>query len=176
MVTYHPCGKNPLNELNNVLSAVAASGRRAVFTYAGADAGGRAVNARLEAFAERDPRRYRVHASLGARGWLSLLRRGAACVGNSSSGVIEAPLLRVPTVNVGARQDGRLKAPSVLDCPPTAAAVSAALRRVLSPSFGSRLKGRSAYRGGAVAERIVRALATVDLSTAPRKTFHGGRA
>ncbi|MDX6769787.1 MAG: UDP-N-acetylglucosamine 2-epimerase [Elusimicrobiota bacterium] len=176
VVTYHPCGKNPLGELDGILSAVAASGRRAVFTFAGADAGGRAVNARLKAFASRDPRRYRVHASLGARGWLSLLRRAAACVGNSSSGVIEAPLLRVPTVNAGARQDGRLKAPSVVDCAPSAAAVSAALRRVLSPSFRSRLKGRSPYRGGAVAERIAAVLATADLAAAPRKTFHGGRA
>ncbi|UPT74550.1 MAG: UDP-N-acetylglucosamine 2-epimerase [Elusimicrobiota bacterium] len=175
-VTYHPCGANPLAELDAVLKAVAASGRRAVFTFAGADAGGRAINARLKAFAARDPRRYRVFASLGARGWLSLLRRCAACVGNSSSGVIEAPLLRAPTVNVGPRQDGRLRAPSIVDCAPSAAAVSAALRRVLSPAFRSRLKGRSPYRGGAVAGRIAAALAAADLSDAPRKTFHGGRA
>jgi hypothetical protein len=82
----------------------------------------------------------------------------------------------VPTVNVGARQDGRLKAPSVIDCAPTSAAASAALRRALSPLFRSRLKGRSPYRGGAVAARIADALAAVDLSTAPRKRFHGGRA
>ncbi len=132
VVTYHPCGKNPLNELNGILSAVAASGRRAVFTFAGADAGGRAVNARLKAFAARDPRRYRVHASLGARGWLSLLRRAGACVGNSSSGVIEAPLLRVPTVNVGARQDGRLKARSVIDCDATRPVLLTALAAVLA--------------------------------------------
>jgi len=178
VVTYHPCGPKPLRELAAILAAVKASGRAAVFTFAGADAGGRAVNARVSAFAARDPRRFRVVASLGARGWLSLLRRSAACVGNSSSGIIEAPLLRAPTVNVGARQDGRLKAPSVIDCAPTRAAVSAALRRALSPAFGARCSGRSPYRGGRVAERIARILASCDLSSAPRKRFHdlGGRA
>jgi UDP-N-acetylglucosamine 2-epimerase (non-hydrolysing) len=175
-VTYHPCGPRPLAELEAVLAAVAASGRPAVLTYAGADAGGRAVNARLRAFARRDPARYRVVASLGARGWLSLLRRAAACVGNSSSGVIEAPLLRVPTVNVGARQDGRLKAPSVLDCAPDAPAVSAALRRALSPAFRRRCRGRSPYLGGPVSRRIASALASADLRGAPRKSFYEGRA
>jgi UDP-hydrolysing UDP-N-acetyl-D-glucosamine 2-epimerase len=173
-VTYHPCGPAPLRELNAVLAAVKASGRPAVLTFAGADAGGRAVNARLKAFAARDPRRYRVAASLGTRGWLSLLRRAAACVGNSSSGVIEAPVLRVPTVNVGARQDGRLKAPSVVDCAPTRTAVSAALRRALSPAFRRRCRGASPYRGGAVSRRIADVLATVDLSGAPRKKFFDG--
>ncbi len=174
-VTYHPSGADPLRELDAVLRAVKASGRRAVFTFAGADAGGRAVNARLKAFAASDPRRFRVVSSLGNRGWLSLLRRAAACVGNSSSGVIEAPLLRVPTVNVGARQDGRLKAPSVIDCAPSAAAVSAALRRALSPSFRRSCRGASPYRGGPVSRRIADALARVDLSGAPRKSFYEGR-
>lgn len=174
VVTYHPAGARPLAELEAVLAAVSASGRRAVLTYAGADAGGRAVNKRLKAFAARDPRRFRCVASLGARGWLSLLRRAGACVGNSSSGVIEAPLLRVPTINVGARQDGRLKAPSVVDCKPTRAAITAALRRALSPAFRRNLRGSSPYRGGAVSRRIVDALAAADLSAAPRKSFYDG--
>jgi UDP-hydrolysing UDP-N-acetyl-D-glucosamine 2-epimerase len=174
VVTYHACGPKPLRDLDAILAAVKAGGRRAVFTFAGADAGGRAVNARLKAFAAKDPRRFRVLASLGARGWLSLLRRGAVCVGNSSSGVIEAPLLKIPTVNVGARQDGRLKARSVIDCAPDAAAVAAALRRALSPAFRKNCHGASPYRGGNVSRRIADILATADLSTAPRKSFYDG--
>jgi UDP-N-acetylglucosamine 2-epimerase (non-hydrolysing) len=175
-VTFHPAGPDALKQLDAVLAAVKASGRRAVLTYAGADPGGRAVNARLRRFAASHPGRFSARASLGARGWLSLLRRSAACVGNSSSGLIEAPPLRVPTVNVGPRQDGRLKAPSVLDCAPTKPAVSAALRRALSPAFKARCRGKSPYVGGAVSARIADALAAADLSEAPRKAFHeGGR-
>lgn len=175
VVTYHPCGSEPRRELDALLRAVKASGRRAVFTFAGADAGGRAVNARLKAFAAGSPRRFRVVASLGSRGWLSLLRRAAACVGNSSSGVIEAPLLRVPTVNIGARQDGRLKAPSVIDCAPSSGAVSAAIRRALSSSFRRSCRGASPYRGGPVSRRIADALARANLAEAPRKSFYEGR-
>lgn len=175
-VTFHPAGPDALAQLDAVLGAVQASGRRAVLTYAGADPGGRAINARLRRFAASHPGRYSVRPSLGARAWLSLLRRCAACVGNSSSGLIEAPLLRVPTVNVGTRQDGRLKAPSVLDCAPTRAAVGAALRRALSPAFKDRCRGGSPYRGGPVAARVAAALAAADLSAAPRKSFfEGGR-
>lgn len=171
-VTYHPSGPRPLAELGAVLAAVRGSGRPAVLTYAGADAGGHAINARLRRFAASDPRRFRVLPSLGARGWLSLLRRSAACVGNSSSGLIEAPLLRVPTVNIGGRQDGRLKAPSVIDCAPSPSAVRTALRRALSPSFRKACRGASPYRGGQVSRRIADVLARVDLSEAPRKSFY----
>lgn len=86
-------------------------------TRANADAGGRAINGRLSAYAVAQADRVTLVASLGQQGYPSALTVADAVIGNSSSGMIEAPAVGTPTVNIGGRQDGRLRAPSVLDCP-----------------------------------------------------------
>lgn len=170
LATYHPVpGAN--GEADAVLRALEASGARAVLTYANADAGGRAINAKLERLARRHPQRFRAVASLGQESYLSLLRLCDAVFGNSSSGILEAPAAKVPTVNVGSRQAGRLRAPSVLDCEGNTAAMLKALKTALSPRFRSRCHGENPYVGGRVSEKIVRVLKTADLSD-PRKRFH----
>lgn len=170
LATYHPVpGAN--GEADAMLAALDASGARAVLTYANADAGGRAVNAKLERFARRNPRRFRAVQSLGQESYLSLLRISDAVFGNSSSGIVEAPSAKVPTVNVGRRQDGRLRAPSVLDSSSTKPAILRALKTALSPRFKARCRGQNPYIGGRVSEKIVRVLKTADLSDT-RKPFY----
>lgn len=160
VVTCHPetAGTSSLRALDATLGALDAERLPAVLTLAGADAGGRAVNARLRRWARARPGRAAVVASLGRRAYPSLLRLAAVVVGNSSSGIIEAPFLRVPTVNVGDRQKGRLRARSVIDCAASRAAVSAALRKALSPGFRRFCDGRSPYGDGETAARIVAGL------------------
>ena len=87
-----------------------------IFTKANADMAGREINARLEEYAIARPGRAAVFASLGQVRYLSLLRLCDAVIGNSSSGIIEAPTIGTPTVNIGERQEGRVKAESVFDC------------------------------------------------------------
>lgn len=177
VVTVHPdtISTGTDRTLRAVLGALDLRNLRAVLTYAGADAGGRALNRILARYAAERPGRAVAVASLGQRAYLSLLGHAAVIVGNSSSGVIEAPSLKKPTVNVGPRQDGRLRAPSVIDCAPNAAAVTAALDRALSPTFRARCRGRNPYGAGRVSARIAGTLKTVNLDGLLIKRFHDGR-
>lgn len=177
VVTVHPGTLNAGERggvLPAVLKALDRTRLRAVLTYANADAGGRRINRRLERYAARNSSRAVVVPSLGQAAYLSLLAAADVVVGNSSSGVIEVPSLRMPTVNVGDRQKGRLRAPSVIDSPPSAAAVTRALRRALSPAFLRRnCRGRNPYGEGRTAAKMLAVLKRVPLGESLlRKSFY----
>lgn len=160
VVTLHPAtwGGDPRAEAEAVAEAMAAVEATYVVTLPNADPGGRAIRAVLEA-AVRPPRGA-VAASLGERRYWGLMRTAAALLGNSSSALIEAPAVSLPAVNVGARQEGRLRGANVVDAPATGPAIAEALRRVLAPGFRESLAGApSPYGDGKSAERIVRVLA-----------------
>jgi len=96
-----------------------------------------------------------------------------AVVGNSSSGIVEAPALKVPTVNIGSRQDGRLRADSIVDCPEETSDIVAALQRVLSQPFRQRLAGTVSLYGDCNASVAIRdKLATEPLPATLAKSFH----
>lgn len=144
-----------------------------LFTKANADPDGRAINERIGAHAAAHPERCRLVASLGLRLYLSAMQHCAAVVGNSSSGILEAPALGVPTVNVGDRQKGRLRVASIVDCEPEREAIVAALRRVLSEPFRAGLAGM-VHPGDkpGTAKNIVQILASADLDGVLKKSFH----
>lgn len=176
LVTYHPVtcrAGDDADAVGNLLAALdCQAGARIVITGTNADAGRERIAAMLRAYAAQRPDRVSLHASLGQRRYLSVMRHAQAVVGNSSSGLIEAPALGVPTVNIGDRQKGRLKAVSVIDCVEDQAAIAAALRRALDPAFRARLAGQALpYGGGRVAERIVALLRETDLGALKAKRF-----
>lgn len=88
----------------------------AVFTGSNSDTGGRKVNEMASDYAGRHPNRAAFFNSLGSLRYLSLMSKCCMVIGNSSSGIIEAPSLKVPTVNIGTRQKGRVMADSVINC------------------------------------------------------------
>ena len=146
---------------------------RAVFTGVNADPGREAIDELIQAFVSDHPERAHHHASLGQRRYLSLLRIADAVAGNSSSGLYEAPALGVPTVNIGGRQAGRLRAPSVIDCPEEPVAIGAALDRALDAAFRKTTSAASSPFGdGTTAQRIADILATVPVDGLIRKRFH----
>jgi len=102
-----------------------------IFTAANQDVGGYEVNEVIRAFCSRHPQSSFVE-SLGTRRYLSLISRCQAVIGNSSSGIFEAPALGVPTINIGKRQDGRIRVPSIIDVPADRKAVLNAIKEVLS--------------------------------------------
>jgi UDP-N-acetylglucosamine 2-epimerase len=137
-----------------------------------ADAGGRAIAARLTRFVA-DHANARVYGSLGQLRYLSALRHCAGVVGNSSSGLIEAPGFGVGTVNIGDRQTGRLKAASVIDCAPRREAIAAALERLRSPAFRQSLDDMTnPYGEGGATERVVDVLRDHPLDGLLMKRFH----
>jgi UDP-hydrolysing UDP-N-acetyl-D-glucosamine 2-epimerase len=138
-------------DLEATLEAVRASGLPALVIHPNADAGGRAM---LERLLRADAPLPAV-ASLPRADFATLLAGAAALVGNSSAGIIEAPLLRVPAVNVGRRQEGRTRGDNVIDVPGEASAIARAIREATEPSFRARLSGSSPYGSGGAAPRIL---------------------
>lgn len=106
-----------------------------IFTMANADAGGKEINDELVQFAENDPEHVLCVRSLGSLRYLSAMKYCEFVMGNSSSGLIEAPTFQKPTVNIGDRQRGRIKADSIIDCVPEKESIICAMQKALSPGF-----------------------------------------
>lgn len=156
LVTVHPATLSTADVEGEVRATVAAmDGVEAtyVITLPNSDPGSELIRRVLEAAAER-PRRVAVKA-LGDRRYWSLLKLCDALLGNSSSALIEAPLLGLPAVNVGDRQKGRERGANVIDALPTAAEVTGALKRALSAQFRASLRPDTRFGDGHAAERIV---------------------
>lgn len=159
LMTYHPVTLDTADATDaqeELLAALDAfPDATLIFTYPNADTGGRNLIAAIDDFVARHPHRARAFASLGQRNYLSLMREADAVIGNSSSGLIEAPALQKPTVNIGERQKGRLKASSVVDVAETREDVVRGIRHVLSEEFREALSGTvSLYGAGNASEQI----------------------
>ncbi len=139
-----------------------------LITGSNADPGGRTIDRMVQAFAARRPRSVFVE-SLGQALYFSALTHMNAVVGNSSSGLYEAPSFHVPTVNVGTRQDRRLKASSVIDCPAERGAIAAAIARAWTLDCSGSI---NPYGDGFSGERISGILAAIpDMTALIRKRF-----
>lgn len=141
LFTYHPAtsAAEPIEEAMTEMFAALREfpEARIIATGSNADAGGRRVMEILRCEEKTFGDRLVVRDSLGQLNYMNALLLGDVVLGNSSSGLIEAPSAGIPTVNVGRRQEGRPRAPSVIDCPPTRQAVRAALDKALSPAIRS---------------------------------------
>ncbi len=176
LVTLHPetlSALSPTAQIEAFLDGLdRIEDRTLLITLPNADAGADAVRAAIAAFAAARADRVRVVESLGARGYVAALTACACVVGNSSSGLIEAPAAGVPVVNVGDRQAGRLRTPGVIDCAITASAVLEAVARALTPEFQTMARTQPPMFGdGHAGERIVSILETTDLKGLARKPF-----
>jgi len=143
-----------------------------VFTGANADPGGHAVNTEIRAFVHDATVDAHVVPSLGQPTYVNLVRHAALVVGNSSSGIIEAPALGTPTVNIGSRQDGRVKPASVIDCGTSRAAIAHALRLGLAATAAGTSPAATPYDHGGASEKIIDVLRRRPLNGLTVKTFH----
>ena len=135
-----------------------------IITHPGADSDRAAILGELEAYARARPGRAVVLPSLGQSLYYSVLAQADVMVGNSSSGLLEAPSFRLPVVNVGDRQSGRERARNVIDCASRADTIAQALQRALSDGFRASLRGlRNPFGDGRAAERIARHLRRLPL-------------
>ncbi|HEU4369331.1 MAG TPA: UDP-N-acetylglucosamine 2-epimerase [Methylomirabilota bacterium] len=171
LVTFHPetlaAGDVP-RQAEELTAALEKVDGNIVATAPGADTAHGAITAALERLAARRPAT-RVVTTLGDEVYCSLLREADVMVGNSSSGLIEAPTFGLPVVNVGDRQRGRLRATNVLDVPAEREAIAEAIGRALEPGFRRGLAGLvNPYGDGNAAPRIARVLREVELG--PRLT------
>lgn len=178
VITYHPAtlsdrsATEALDELFGALRHFPEA--QFVFTKSNADTGGRAINHAIDAFVQSHPDRARAFAAMGLPRYLSTLALADVVVGNSSSGLTEAPAVGVPTVNIGDRQKGRLRAASVIDCGGAEAEIAAAIERALSPEFRDGIEGQALLYGvGDASTAICRVLRETPLgSELLQKRFH----
>lgn len=176
LVTYHPVtveSARHSDALQNLFDALDAfSDYHVLITKSNSDAGGREINRRLDVYAEARKDRVSCHASLGQLRYLSAMKHAAAIVGNSSSGLLEAPVLKTPTVNIGARQKGRLRYPSVIDCSEETETIADALRKVVSEEF-RRAWGymEIPHADGEISSRIKNILRDIPLDGLFQKRF-----
>ena len=173
LITAHPATRNPRGpkaEIDAILNALEGSSLRLLFTGTNTDPGSQAITDRISTWVAGRPNAVLV-PHLGQQGYFSAMHHAAAMVGNSSSGLIEAPSLALPVVNVGPRQDGRLRGANVIDAQCDPAAVRSAVQKALSPAFRDGLSGQhNPYGDGRASPRIHSVLRHRLLQQVPNRT------
>jgi UDP-hydrolysing UDP-N-acetyl-D-glucosamine 2-epimerase len=177
LVTYHPV------TLDEVSPAVAMAAllqaldtfieAKIIITKPNADSGGRILVGMIDEYARTRPERVFASTSLGQLRYLSAMKHCSVVIGNSSSGIVEAPALGKASVNIGSRQSGRLKASSVIDCRENVNDIVQAITTALSPSFREGLSTvESLYGSGNTSGEIKECLKKTDLQSILVKRFH----
>lgn len=176
LVTYHPVTlehERTEERLSTLLAVLSRFENEVLFTYPNADMGNAVIIDHLQRFAASRPRTH-VFVNLGRRKYHSLQRYVGAMVGNSSSGIIEASIFKLPVVNIGDRQMGRLRTPNIIDVPDEAHAIERAIHTALSPRFRESLSQMEhPYGKGDASKQILQTLKTVPLDgSLLKKRFH----
>lgn len=181
LVTYHPVtleNSSSEGQLQNLLDVLEAMPDiKVVFTKANADTDGRVINKMIDQYVAAHNNNSAAFVSLGQLRYLSLLKNVNLVIGNSSSGLIEAPSFHTPTINIGDRQRGRIKGKTVVDCEPDVNSIRDAIGKVMSPEFQSELKSAvNPYGTANASERIVPILKSTDLDEIVKKKFYNIKA
>jgi GDP/UDP-N,N'-diacetylbacillosamine 2-epimerase (hydrolysing) len=174
LITYHPVTLEKdygLSVFNNLLSIISKlKNTNIIFTKANADSNGIRINKMIDKFTSNNKENSISFDSLGSLNFMSLMKHVDLMIGNSSSGIIEAPHFNLYTINIGDRQNGRVKASSIIDCSGTKASIFKAI------SKGYKIKSRtnkvfSPYYKKNTAKKIVDILENVSLKNILYKEF-----
>jgi len=177
LVTYHPVtlGRtSSKQEFQNLLDALNEfKDINLIFTMPNADTDGRIINSMINDFVKYNRSRSISFSSLGHLNYLSALQYIDGLIGNSSSGLLEAPTFKIGTINIGDRQKGRLKAKSIIDCMPTKNSIKKAILKLYSNDFQIQLSlVTNPYGGGETSDNILDVLKNKDLPKELKKTFY----
>ncbi len=138
LITQHPTtlSENPIEGVVELLEALEYFGKATmIFTKANADNNGREINKLISEFVNLSPMKRKLFDSLGQLRYLSLISYANVVIGNSSSGLLEAPYLNTPTVNIGNRQKGRVRPQSVFDAQPSVKEIISMINLALNYTF-----------------------------------------
>jgi GDP/UDP-N,N'-diacetylbacillosamine 2-epimerase (hydrolysing) len=176
LVTFHPVTLENATSARQMTELLVALGElkdtHLIFTMPNADTNGRVLIDMIKQFVSDHPHA-RSYSSLGQLQYLSCVSHVDGVVGNSSSGLAEVPSFGKGTINIGDRQQGRLKAESVVDCVPEGESISAALQKLYSNAFQATLKTVSnPYGEGGASEKIVKILQEFPLVKLLKKSFY----
>jgi len=175
LVTYHPATLDDMDPENQILELLNAldsfPGLFLVFTKANADAGGRVINKLIDDYVSKNMERAVVFSNMGQIQYLSAMKFASMVIGNSSSGIIEAPSFGVPTVNIGKRQAGRVKAKSVFDCAVETKSIRKAITEVQATARNKQDQVSNPYYGKDTAKTIYKIIRDFLLAGITNKGF-----
>jgi len=178
LVTFHPVtlerhsAKSQFKELLGAIDGFRDIG--VIFTKPNVDTDNSVIRDLIDVYVKKNSPRAVCFENMGTLKYLSALQAVAAVVGNSSSGIIEAPSFGIPTINIGDRQQGRLMAKSVINCEPQTKQIRNAIKKAFSPRFAQFCKTVSnPYGAGKAAEKIYRVVrGTINNLSNLKKTFY----
>ena len=166
LVTYHPVTLEYEQiewQFSELLAVLDECGLPVVFTLPNADTGGRKITQMINDFIVKHPSAQLID-NFGTQGYYSMMKHAAAMVGNSSSGIIEAASFELPVVNIGTRQQGRVRGKNVIDVDYDRKSIFDGLEKTLLPQFRVEIRGmKNPYGGGAAAKQIIEILKQISL-------------
>lgn len=177
LITFHPVtleGKTSHDQFAEFLLALNQfPDHKCVFTYANADMDSRTINQMINDYGELNSNRCYIAPSLGYHRYLSAMKLCDAVIGNSSSGILEAPVLGVPSINIGDRQRGRIRTKSIVDCHPACESIVGAIKKIYSEKFRSCLQNlKVPWDKLGTAKEITDILSRTNLSGILKKEFY----
>ena len=144
-----------------------------IFSYPNADAGGRVIIRLIDEYVQKNADRSRAFASLGSVKYLSALQHVTAVIGNSSSGIIEALFFKVPTINIGDRQNGRIKPVSVIDTATDTKSIKAGILKAHTKAFIEKCNDmQQPYGNGTAVPVIIREIKKCGRRDSIKKPFY----
>ncbi len=177
LVTFHPVtleNKTAKEQFEELLEAIDdLQDTNIIFTKANSDTNGRIINQMIDDYVNLNKNKSICFISLGQLRYLSALQYVDMVVGNSSSGIIEAPSFKIATVNIGDRQKGRMKANSVLDCKPKKEFILETIFKVYNDEFNDILHNTiNPYGDGGASKKIKEILININLKNILKKIFY----
>ncbi|SVC11840.1 uncharacterized protein METZ01_LOCUS264694, partial [marine metagenome] len=146
---------------------------RVIFTMPNSDTDNKIISEMIDGYVKNNPGRAKSFISLGQLRYMSAITNVNIVLGNSSSGLIEVPVFNKPTVNIGTRQKGRLRASSVIDCEENATSISSAIDKALSEDFQKSLGHvHHPYKSGNASKAISKTLKSFNLDGILAKGFY----
>jgi GDP/UDP-N,N'-diacetylbacillosamine 2-epimerase (hydrolysing) len=177
LITYHPTTLDSIpkivEDFNEILEALdELDDTFLIFTKSNADSGGRTINILIDQFVQKNTHKAISFLSLGQQRYLSALNFVDAVLGNTSSGLVEAPSFKIGTINIGSRQKGRVQAPSVLNCSADKLEILNSLKKLYSAEFQDLLKNISnPYAQPGSSKKTKKVLKNIDLTNIIHKQF-----
>ena len=177
LITYHPETLNqsisPERQIQGLLAAFdELEDSTFIFTKANSDPGGISINSKIQEFVSKNPTNSCLHSSLGQLNYLSMMRHCTGVIGNSSSALIETPTLKKGAINIGSRQNNRMRSKNIIDCGNSKEEIKKSLSVLNSKRFqDSLVEIENPYDGGDTSKQIVDILTSKSLDSILIKKF-----
>jgi UDP-N-acetylglucosamine 2-epimerase len=168
LMTYHPVTLDRYDsaekQIQEVLNALIKTDLLVLMTMPNSDTSGSVIYQKIKKYSQQYPEKFRLIKNLGQKGYLSAMKYAQLMIGNSSSGIIESASFKLPVVNIGDRQAGRLKSVNIIDCDCSQEAIVKAVNRALLDEFKQSIAHlKSPYGDGNTSTHIVKILESIDL-------------